>query len=91
MKIIRILQPAVTEDIEITFPFYRVQHGRFYYYAIDKDNVISVTAEGDYPQIQCLMLIEGNVFHKESEYTTKEEFDLRFNKAVEVLTNLKNK
>ena len=91
MKITRILQPAVTEDIEITFPFYRVQHGRFYYYAIDKDNVISVSASGDYPQIQCLMLVEGNVFHKESEYTTKEEFDKAFNQAVEVLTNLKNK
>jgi hypothetical protein len=91
MKITRILQAAITEDIEITFPFYRVQHGKFYYYAIDKDNVISVTAEGDYPQIQCLMLIEGNVFHKESEYTTKEIFDIKFNQAVEVLTNLKNK
>jgi hypothetical protein len=37
------------------------------------------------------MLIEGNVFHKESDYTTKEEFDIRFNQAIEVLTNLKNK
>lgn len=91
MIIKKIIQEAKYEDIEITFPFYRVQHGRFYYYAIDKDNVISVTVEGSYPQIQCLMLIEGNVFHEESEYTTKEEFDLRFNQAVEVLTNLKNK
>ena len=91
MKITRILQPAITEELEITFPFYRVQHGRFYYYAIDKDNVISVSAMGDYPQIQCLMLVEGNVFHKESEYTTKEVFDNAFNEAVEILTNLKNK
>jgi len=91
MKITRILQPALTEEIEITFPFYRVQHDRFYYYAIDKDNVISVTAEGYYPQIQCLMLIEANVFHAESDYTTKEEFDIKFNQAVEILTNLKNK
>jgi hypothetical protein len=91
MKITRILQPAITEEIEIIFPFYRVQHGRFYYYAIDKDNVISVSASGDYPQIQCLMLVEGNVFHADSEYTTKEFFDAKFNEAVEVLTNLKNK
>ena len=91
MKITRILQPAVTEEIEITFPFYRVQHDRFYYYAIDANNVISVTANGDYPQIQCLMLVEGNVFHKESDYTTKEEFEAKFNQAIEVLTNLKNK
>jgi hypothetical protein len=58
---------------------------------MDADNVISVTAEGYYPQIQCLMLIEGNVFHKDSDYTTKEEFDIKFNQAVEILTNLKNK
>jgi hypothetical protein len=91
MKITRILQPAITEELEVTFPFYRVQHGRFYYYAIDKDNVISVSASGDYPQIQCLMLVEGNVFHADSEYTTKEVFDNAFNEAVEILTNLKNK
>jgi len=91
MKITRILQPAITEELEVTFPFYRVQHGKFYYYAIDKDNVISVTAEGDYPQIQCLMLVESNVFHADSDYTTKEFFDAKFDEAVEVLTNLKNK
>jgi len=90
MKITRILQPAITEELEITFPFYRVQHGKFYYYAIDKDNVIGVSASGSYPHIQTLMLVEANVFHADSEYTTKEFFDEKFNEAVQVLTNLKN-
>jgi len=93
MKITRILQPAVTEEVEITFPFYRKHSNMYYYYAISESQVISVcaTERSTVVEIEVQPLVVGNVFNADSEYITKEEFEAKFNQAIEVLTNLKNK
>lgn len=93
MKLTRVIKPAVTEEIEITFPFYRKHSNMYYYYAISERQVISVcaTTNDTVVEIEIQPLVMANVFNVDSVEITKEEFDAKFNQAVEVLTNLKNK
>jgi len=89
----KLVQEAVYEETEIIFPFYRKHANMYYYYAISESQVISACAtdRSTVVEIEVQPLVIGNVFHKDSEEITKEEFEAKFNQAIEVLTNLKNK
>lgn len=93
MKITRVLQPAITEEVEITFPFYRSNSDLFYFKGVDENNIIQVTTSKFCysTRIEAHRVICEQVFGVGSVEITKEEFEAKFNEAVEVLTNLKNK
>ena len=89
MKIIRILQPAITEDIEVTFPFYRCQQGAFYYKCISEREVISVKIS-DARYILGIekqtYLTHDNIFHVDSWEITEQEWNDKKNQVIELLT-----
>ncbi len=83
MKIIREITPAVTEEIEVTFPFFRVQQNSFYYKCLSDKDTVCVTDLG------CIFGIkqegyftERNIFHPDSKEITEQEFKDKFNEVL---------
>ena len=93
MKITRVLQPALTEEVEITFPVYRANNDMFYYKLVNEKNVTQVTIHKHayYQSIENMKNVPDMAYNDTSIEITEAEFEAKFNEAVEVLTNLKNK
>jgi len=89
MKIIREITPAVTEEIEITFPLFRVQQNGFYYKCNGQTDIICVTDLGHVFGIkQEGYFAERNVFHPDSKEITEQEFKDKFNEVLIKIQNL---
>lgn len=83
MKISREITSAVIEEIEVTFPFFRVQQNSFYYKCLSDKDVLCVTDLGHIFGIkQEGHLTERNVFHPDSKEITEQEFNDKFNEVL---------
>jgi len=93
MKLTRVIQPAITEEVEITFPVYRANNDMFYYKLVNDKNVTQVTINQHayYQGIENMKNIPDMAFNETSIEITEAEFEAKFNECVELLTNLKNK
>ena len=90
MKLTRVIQPALTEEVEITFPVYRSNSDLFYFKLIDEKNLIQVTISeySNTLRIERHTVICDQLFGIGSKEITKEEFENKFNETKEKLTNL---
>jgi hypothetical protein len=90
MKLTRVIQPAVTEEVEITFPVYRSNNDLFFYKLVDENNITQVTINkyACFNGIENMKHIPNMVFNETSIEITEAEFEAKFNEAIELLTNL---
>lgn len=90
MKLTRVVQPAVTEEVEITFPVYRSNNDLFFYKIVDDKNIIQVTINENayFNGIENLRHVPDMCFNATSIEITEQEFDAKFNECLELLTKL---
>ena len=89
MKIQVEKQAAITEEVEIDFPLYRVQQNAFYYRCNSETDITCVTDLGHIFGIKKEgLFVEGNIFHWQSKEITEQEFKDKYNEILTKLTNL---
>ncbi len=88
-----LVQPAVYQEMELTFPFYRANKDMVYYKVVDAKNVTQITMHEHayYQSIENIKNIPDMAFESDSIEITEAEFEAKFNECIELLTNLKNK
>lgn len=94
MIIKKIIQEAKYEDIEITFPFYRVVEDLFYYYVKSENEIYCITDSKVSKDIKIELqttLYINNVFHLNSDYIDKKAWDIKYQKAIQVFDALLEK
>ena len=89
MKITIEKQPAITEEIEVTFPTYRCNNDAFYYKLNSDDSCLSVMDLSHVFSIEHRdYVVYDSAFGSKSREITKEEFDAKFNEILIKINNL---